>query len=189
MEQSSLIPLGESYKVTSFGNAFQQLLNSERLKAAANSNALKHGGPGAKLMNFATGSPISFLDGERVAAITPGGLDIRGKNLSFGVEAPARKLSFGYQNNKGNFDVNAYAELGPKEMPNNAFGIDFRIGRQSYPPYIPTQTPIREDITIPFARLLNEKQTARNLNSPARIFADQQTKTYIEKNPYYYRSK
>lgn len=189
MEQSSLIPLGGSYKATSFGNAFQQLLNSETLKNALRHGGLRHGGPGAELMNFATGSPVFVSDGEGVATITPGGLDIRGKNLSFGVEAPARRLSFGYQNNKGNFDVNAYAELGPKEMPNNAFGIDFRIGRQSYPPYIPTQTPIREDITIPFARLLNEKQTENNLNSPARIFADQQTKTYIEKNPYYYRSK
>ena len=189
MEQSSLIPLGGSYKLTSFGNAFQQLLNSKSLKVAAESNALKHDGPGAKLINFVTGSPVSFLDDEGVATITPSGLDIRGKNLSFGVEAPARRLNIGYQNNKGNFDVNAYAELGPKSMPNNAFGIDFRIGKQSYPPYIPAQTPIKEDITIPFARLLNEKQTSKNLNSPARIFADQQTKTYIEKNPYYYRSK
>lgn len=184
MEQSSLMPLGGSYKATSFGNAFQQLLNSETLK-----NALRHGGPGAELMNFATGSPVFISDGEGVATITPGGLNLQGKNLSFGVEAPARRLNFGYQNDKRNFDVNAYAELGPKEMPNNAFGIDFRVGKQSYPPYIPAQTPIKEDITIPFARLLNEKQTAKNLNSPARIFADQQTKTYIEKNPYYYRSK
>ena len=123
MEQSSLIPLDGSYKATSFGNAFQQLLNSRTLK-----DALRHGGPGAQLMNFATGSPISVSDGEGVASITPGGLNLRGKNLSFGVEAPTRKLNFEYQNNEGNFNVNAYAELGPKEMPNNAFGIDFRIG-------------------------------------------------------------
>lgn len=179
---NSLSSLSGSYKASSFGDAFQKLLNSESLK-----NALSHTEPVENILNFATGSPVVFSDGEGVATFVPGGLNVQGRNLNFGINAPSRRIEIGYQNNKGNFDINAYAGLGSQLMPDTTVGVDFRLGSQSFSPLVPNQITIEEDIAVPFSRLLNERQKLGSSISPARAYADDQTKLYMQNNPEYYR--
>tara|TARA_E500000318_G_scaffold93929_2_gene93190 strand:- start:42 stop:599 length:558 start_codon:yes stop_codon:yes gene_type:complete len=185
MENSaSFMPFSGSYKAASFGDAFQKLLNSETLK-----NSLSHGGPAENLLNFATGSPLVFSDEKGTATLMPGNLNIQGKNLNFGINAPSRRLDVGYTNNKGNFNVNAYAGLGSKFMPDTNVGVNFRFGTPGYAPLVPDQITIEENVIAPFSRMLNEKQNVENTISPARAYAEDQTKLYMQNNPYYYRSR
>ena len=179
---SSLIPFSGSYKAASFGDAFQKLLNSETLK-----NSLSHIGPAENILNFATGSPVILSDENTTATIMPGNLNIQGKNLSFGINAPFRRLDVGYKDDKGNFNINAYAGLGSRFMPDTNVGVDFSFGSPTYAPLAPDQITIEENITVPFSRLLNPGQKLENSLSPARAYAENQTKLYTQNNPYYYR--
>ena len=109
--------------------------------------------------------------------------------LNFGINAPSRRLDVGYTNNKGNFNVNAYAGLGSKFMPDTNVGVNFRFGTPGYAPLVPDQITIEENVIAPFSRMLNEKQNVENTISPARAYAEDQTKLYMQNNPYYYRSR
>lgn len=179
---SSLIPFSGSYKATSFGDAFQKLLNSETFK-----NSLSHIGPAENLLNFATGSPVILSGEEGAATFMPGSLNLQGKNLSFGINTPSRRLNVGYKNDEGNFNINAYAGLGSQFIPDTTVGFDFRFGSPVYEPLAPDQITIEENITVPFSRLLNQKQNLENFISPAQAYAEDQTKLYMQNNPHYYR--
>ena len=196
------VPLGAQPK-RNFADAYRQGADVFKQKLTQGELGPMFG-PAQGLLQFATGQGITVGDESGTATISPGGgFNLAGKYNEYTINPFMRQVGANFINPEGNFSVGGSFGLGPQGFYDPRAELNFQVGGFNQQP-VKQQTktpqewinPLTGDKIIiengyarriPYASRQNEKQNLENTISPARAYAEEQTKLYMQNNPYYDR--